>query len=256
VASPEPTDAQLARLVVRVLAAFVALLLAGGVAAASGRLAEASDDDGAGADGGGVEAAVRSLAADGRGIGPLPGTSVPAYVRARAAALAEVPDGEERAAVLSFAAYRTVDDAASVVAAVDGVEAEAVLLALPGGRPVRASAGVEAGDVVAEQRAQAAAEKAALEELLPTVTDDDFRRQYQEDIDRLAALLAGPEDVGAVVHGVVVVGDGDALRRLAARPGVRLVDPGRTATGPGPGSAVALRPEETVRAGAPATRPL
>jgi hypothetical protein len=260
VASPEPTDEQLARLVVRVVAAFVALLLAGGIAAASSRLASDADDGAAGVASaeGGDGAGMRSLssAGGGGGIGPLPGTPIATYVRSRAAALRAVPEGEERAAVVSFSGYRTVAEATAVVASVDGVEAEAVLLALPGGRPVRAAAGVDADDVVAEQRALAASEKAALEELLPSVTDADFRRQYQADIDRLAGLLAGPKDVGAVVHAVVVLGDGASLRRLAARPGVRLVDPGASAAVPGGGgAAVGLRPEETVRTGAPATRP-
>lgn len=253
-ASPEPTDEQLARLVVRVLAALVALLLAGGVASAGGRLAEAGGD-GAAADDAGGDAAARSLSSVGDGIGPLPQTPVERYVKARAEVLAGVPAGAQRAAIVSFEGYRTVADATAAVAAVEGVEAVAVLLALPGGRPAEVEVGAAAGDVVAEQRSQAAAEKAALEQLLPTVTDGDFRRQYQGDIDRLAALLAGPKDVTAIVHAVVVVGDGAALRRLAVRPGVRLVDPGRSATVPGPRAAVGLRPEETVRTGTPSTRP-
>ena len=44
-ASPDPTDEQLTRLVLRVLAGLVALTLAGGVASAAGRLA---DESGAG----------------------------------------------------------------------------------------------------------------------------------------------------------------------------------------------------------------
>lgn len=253
-ASPEPTDEQLARLVVRVLAALIALVLAGGVASASGRLA-ADRGDGAAGDGSVADGAVRSLSSGGDGIGPLPGTPVERYVAARARVLADVPAGEKRAAIVSFDGYRTVADATAAVAAVDGVKAEAVLLALPAGRPVEVEMGAAGGDVVAEQRSQAAAEKAALEQLLPTVTDGDFRRQYQGDIDRLGALLTGPKDVAAIVHAVVVVGDGAGLRRLATRPGVRLVDPGRSATVPGPRAAVGLRPEETVRTGAPSTRP-
>jgi hypothetical protein len=240
-----------------VVAGFVALLLAGGIAAASNRLATASDDDDGGA-GAGVAAGVGSGDGVGTlagGIGPLPGSSVTAYVRSRSSALAGVGDGDTRAAVVSFAAYRTVAAARAEVEAVDGVEVEAVLLALPGGRPTSVDAGVDPSDVVADQRAQAASEKAALEELLPTVTDADFKLQYQADIDRLTALLARPGDVGPVVHAVVVVADGAALRRLAGRPGVRLVDPGPAARVPGPAGVAGLRPEENIRAGVPATRP-
>lgn len=244
------SDEQLARVVLRVLAGFIAVLLAGGIASAAGRLAEGeTGDETAGdvvVDGGG------SLSPRG-GIGPLPGTAVSTYLRARVAALAEVGDGERRAAVVSFADYRTVAAARDVVPA--GVELEALLLALPGGRPSESSPNADPSAVVARQREEAASEKAALEELLPTVTDDDFHRQYQADIDRLSALLEAPKAPGPIVHAVVVVGPGAALRRLASATGVRLVDVGRTDRPPTAGAAVGLRPEETIRAGVPPTRP-
>jgi hypothetical protein len=87
------------------------------------------------------------------------------------------------------------------------------------------------------------------------VTDEDFRRQYEADIARLAALLAAPKVVPPVVYAVVVVGPVDRLRAAAARPEVRLVDVGAGATAPGAGDAVGLRPEETAQAGKPPTRP-
>ncbi|HVF32693.1 MAG TPA: hypothetical protein VM933_06625 [Acidimicrobiales bacterium] len=245
-----PTDDQLARMVVRGLAALVTLTLAGGVASAAGRLADRpSGIEGAG------DAVVGAGALSPRGgIGPLPGTAVAAYERARAAALADVPSGERRAAVISFAGYRTVDAALEAVA---GLRAEALLVALPGGRPVQVPTTTDLVAVASGARREAAAEKKALEELLPTVTDQDFRRQYQDDIERLTAFLAAPSDagVGPVVHAVLVVGTGDALRRTARVAGVRLVDPGADAPVPGIGAAAALRPEETDRAGDPPVRP-
>lgn len=246
-ASPEPTDEQLAGLVLRVLGAFVALLLAGGVASAAVLLSEGDADEEADD----VVVAPGALSPRG-GIGPLPGTAVASYERARSRALADVPGQERRAAIVSFAGYRTVDAALEAVA---GLERRSLLVALPGGRPIEVSVDVDLSSIVRRQREEAAAEKQALEDLLPTVTNDDFRRQYQQDIDRLGNLLAAPADGGAVVHGVLVVGTGAALRRTARVPGVRLVDPGPDETVPGVGQAAGLRPEESDRAGAPATRP-
>lgn len=246
-ASPEPTDEQLARLVIRVLGALLALLLAGGVASAAVRLNDADTDETAED----VVVASGTLSPRG-GIGPLPGTAVAPYERARAQALEDVPAQERRAAIVSFDEYRVVDAALEAAA---GLERHSLLLALPGGRPVEVGVGADLAGIVRRQREEAAAEKKALEDLLPTVTDDDFRRQYQDDIDRLGELLEAPADVGAVVHAVLVIGTGDALRRTARVPGVRLVDPGRDASVPGVGQAAGLRPEETERAGAPATRP-
>lgn len=246
-ASPEPTDEQLARLVVRVLAAALALLLAGGVASAAVRLNEADSDETA-AD---VLVGAGDLSPRG-GIGPLPGTSVPPYERARAEALAEVPTDGRRSAIVSFGEYQLVDAA---LEATSGLERRSLLVALPGGRPLEVAVHADLAGVVRRQREEAAAEQRALQDLLPTVTDDDFRRQYEKDIERLAAFLAGPVEVGPIVHGVLVVGTGDALRRTARVPSVRLVDPGRDDAVPGVGQATALRPEETELAGEPATRP-
>lgn len=247
-AAPGPSDEQLARVVVRVLAALIALLLAGGVASAAGRLAEGDTSDETADD---VLVGSGALSPRG-GVGPLAGTAVPTYVRSRAAALADVAGGERRAAVVSFDAYRTPDEAREAVA---GLDARSLLLALPGGRPLEVAVDVDLAGIVARQRDEAAAEKAALEQLLPTVTDESFKQQYQADIERLGALLQAPRQAGPVVHAVLVVGTGDALRRTAKVPGVRLVDVGRDAELPGVGEAAGLRPEETDRAGVPPTRP-
>lgn len=253
-ASPDPTDEQLTRLVLRVLAGLVALTLAGGVASAAGRMAdEPGSGSGAATDAPVVGAGVLSPRG---GIGPLAGTAVPAYERARSAALADVPGSERRAAVVSFAAYQSVDAAREAVA---GLRAEALLVALPGGRPVQVEVDADLEDVVADQRREAAAEKAALEDLLPTVSDEDFQEQYEADIERLSALLDAPKGAAGarpLVHAVLVTGTGDALRRTARVPGVRLVDPGADAEVPGVGAAAGLRPEETVRAGEPPSRPV
>lgn len=235
-ASAEPTDEQLERLVVRALAALLALVLAGGIATAAVRLTEGDTDEEAGD----VVVGAGVLSA---GRGPLPGTALPAYLRERAAALAALAGPDRRAAIVSFETYRERDAA---LEATTGLERRALLIALPGGRSVEVAVDADLADVVRRQRSAAADEKQAIEGLLPTVTDPDFRRQYEDDLERLDALLAAPADAGALVHGVVVVGSGDALRRAARVPGVRLVDPNASS---------GLRPEERSRAGEPPTRP-
>jgi hypothetical protein len=235
VASPEPTDEQLASLVVRALAAVLALLLAGGIATAAVRLTEGGTDEDA--------ADVVVGAGAFTGTGPRPGTALAAYARERQAALAAVGKAERRPAVVSFESYREHEAA---LEATTGLDRRALLIALPGGRSVEVAAGADLAAVVRRQRAEAAEEKKAIEALLPTVTDPDFRRQYEADLERLEALLSAPAGVEAVVHAVKVVGTGDALRRAARVPGVRLVDAG---------ASTGLRPEERMRAGTPPTRP-
>jgi hypothetical protein len=248
----EPTDAQLARLVLRAMAGVVALLLAAGVAVATERLA----DDGGGRD----EAADDVVVGRGLGpaslsprgaIGPLPGTAVSRYVRSRAEPLQSVGDANARAAVVSFSGYKTVDAARELVR---GAQVVSLFVALPGGRPTEVVPDEDLAALVAKQRSEATAERKALEELLPTVKDPDFKRQYEADIARLGALLAAPTDGRDLVFGAVVVGTGARLRIIAHRPGVRLVDVGASASAPRPGASAALRPEETAAAGDPPVR--
>jgi hypothetical protein len=251
-ADGEPTDAQLARLVLRALAAGVALLLAAGVATAAERLA----DDRGGRDeaaedvvvGGGLGPGTLSPRG---GIGPLPGTAVTRYIRSRAEPLQSVSESGRRAAVVSFSGYESADAAKELVR---GTQVTALFVALPGGRPTEVAPEDDLAAVVAKQRAEASAEKKALEELLPTVKDPDFKRQYEADIARLGALLAAPTDGRDLVFGAVVIGSGGRLRIIAHRPGVRLVDVGAAATAPRPGASAALRPEETSAAGDPPVR--
>ena len=239
-----PSDEQLARVILRTLAAVIALTLAGGVASAAGRISEGSDETA-----GDIVVGTGALSPRG-GLGPLPGTSVTAYVRAAAAELAEI-DGR-RAAVVSFAGYRTPQQAAALV---EGTEVVSWLVALPGGRPQELAVDRDLATWTKGQRDEATSEKAALEQLLPTVNDPDFKRQYQADIDHLTALLAAGSDRRDVVFGALVVGSAEALRSIGARPDVRLVDVDADATPPSPTAYEGVRPEESIEAGEPPTRP-
>ena len=239
-----PSDAQLERLVVRALAAVIALTLAGGVTSAAGRIGEDSDERAAD-----VVVATGALSPRG-GLGPLPGTSITAYVRAAGGELEGV-DGR-RAAVVSFTGYRTPEQAAALV---EGTEVVSWLVALPGGRPRELAPDRDLAAWRKGQRDEATAEKRALEQLLPTVEDPDFQRQYQADIDHLAALLAAGSDRRDLVFGALVVGSGGELRAIARRPDVRIVDVDTDATPPSPTAYEGIRPEETIEAGEPPTRP-
>jgi hypothetical protein len=248
-----PTDEQLARLVVRVLAGAIALILAGGVAVGAQRLAEADR-------GGEGDAAVVAPGASGDlgdapvfggpgTIGPLAGAPIAIYLSARADALARVQD--RRAAVVSFDRYLSPADARKLVA---GLDVSRLLVAFPGGHTVEAAPDADMAALSSRIRREAADERKALQQLLPTVEDPDFAAQYRADIARLDRLSSASPPA-AVVHGAVVAGPADALRRLSTSPGVRLVDVGPSASLPNPNAAWALRPEETAKAGDPPTRP-
>lgn len=187
-ASGEPTDRELAGLLVRVLSALILLLASAGIAAA---VDLRSGDDG-------DEAAVAVGPAD--GIGPVAGSSIDGYLAERPGALGAATG--QRAAVVSFTTYLDEPSARGRLA---GVGVERWFVATPGGPPVAVDA-------------------------------------------------AAPQPPGApVVFGALVVGESSTLRAIAATPGVRLVDVGVDATPPQ--AARAVRPEETRRAGVPATRP-
>jgi hypothetical protein len=239
-------------MVLRAVGAVVALLLASGIASAAERVA----DEGGGHDESAGDVVVGtgtgpSLLSPRGGIGPLPGTAVPRYVRSRAEPLQTVGAREERAAVVSFSGYKTVDAARELVR---GADVHSLFVALPGGRPTDVAPGEDLAALVTRQRSEAAAEKKALEALLPTVKDPDFKRQYEADIAQLTALLAAPTSVRDLVYGALVVGSGERLRIIAHRPGVRLVDVGAGAAAPKLGEAAAVRPEETSTAGDPPVR--
>jgi hypothetical protein len=161
----------------------------------------------------------------------------------RADALAAA-DGRHDA-VVSLISYRGVESV-TAIAERAGVEVVAVLVAPPGGPPALVTASLT--DWIEERRAAATEERAALAEILPTVDPGDpFAAAYLEDIARLDAELAGLDTGADLIYGFTTTASADALRALALRADVRLVDvDGLLPLG--------LRPEEVARVGEPPTR--
>ncbi|MFC8849050.1 MULTISPECIES: hypothetical protein [unclassified Micromonospora] len=165
-------------------------------------------------------------------LGVLPGEPIPGYLRAAAAELAALPAGgspSDTYALVSFADYLAPGRLAEALAGV--AVAEVVVRApLPGRQTeiVRLSAQRLPQDVVAgmagvagrkdreaaDQRARAAA-----------ADDTELRRAYET-----GALVAAGEAAAyragcGCAYAALVRAAPEALRALAARPGVRAVDP-------------------------------
>jgi len=183
------------------------------------------------------------------GIGPQPGVDLAGYANERAAALADA--GGERLAVVSFTDYVSETQARAMVGQVKVVS---LLAAVPGGLPdvVNGSLADWVNGQVAEQRK----ERDEIRSLLPTVDDPQFAAFYQEEIARLDALLEGVDANGALVFAAVVKGSAADLKALSTTPGVRLVDVAASSKMSGDAPVGGLRPEETVTANDPATRPV
>jgi hypothetical protein len=225
------------KLITRVVAAGLAVLLAGGVAILLNR----DSDEGFGGE-------VTLINA----IGPLSGRNLTTYALDRRKELLQASG--TRAAVISFGAYKTEADARRLV---QGVAIKALMVAPPGSAP-----GVVTGDLAAwAERAQAAAAEdwAQFQQLMPTydpVEDAPFIEDAKAKMSQLARVHETARADGDVVFGVVVVGDTGNLRRLANTTGVRLVDVGSSAEVPALTRIRGIRPEETALAGEPLTRPV
>ena len=229
------------RLVLRAVAALVVFVLAAGV----GLLAQRID---AGEDGPGPATTEEEPSVSG---GPLAGADVPSYVTSRSDALDR--SSGRLVAVVSFDGYRAE---AAARALVRGAEVRALLVAAPGGSPATVTGGLEAW--ARAERSNVETERENLVRLVATTEDPAFAALYREDIARFDALLQRLDPRGPVVFGAVVEGDVEALRRVAARGGVRLVDVvgGGGVSDDDVERLAGIRPEETARIGEPPTRPL
>lgn len=196
----------------------------------------------------GTTTAASAAAAD-ASIGPVASSEIGLYLDERRQALAAATG--ERVAVVSLDAYLPEDEAR---ARVGSLPIDALLAAAPGAHPSVVTTGLE--DWAENQRKADELERAEIAKLLPTVTDPSFKQFYEAELVRLDAAIASVSPTSAVVFGLVVRAPADSLRTLATTAGVRLVD-----VGDGPESAPGatyrgVRPEETVKVGQPATRPI
>ncbi|NED54939.1 hypothetical protein G3I24_29135 [Micromonospora aurantiaca] len=169
-------------------------------------------------------------------VGVTDGASIPAYLRAAGDELArlDAPDGY---ALVSFGDYLTPARAA---ASLDGTRVSAVVarVPLPGRQTeiVRIAALRLPQDVVAgmagvatrkdreaaDYRSRAAA----------TTADPELRRVYDSGAEVAAREAQAYRTGCACVYAAVVSAAPDALRALAGRPGVRVVDPAPEVTRP------------------------
>ncbi|MFD6264018.1 hypothetical protein ACGF5H_00195 [Micromonospora chalcea] len=164
-------------------------------------------------------------------VGVAGGASIPAYLRAAGEELARL-DAPDAYALVSFADYLTP---ARVAAALDGAPVSAVVarVPLPGRQTeiVRIAALRLPGDVVAGmadvagRKDREAADYRARAGAPAATADPELRRVYESGAVVAAREAAAYRSGCACVYAAVVRAAPDALRALAGRPGVRVVDP-------------------------------
>ena len=183
------------------------------------------------------------------GVGPVPGTAIPAYIAERTAALGRAAGSVT--AVVSFDRYATEADARR---AVGEVRIVGLLVAAPGGQPATVTGKLD--DWAAASRGDAEDQRAEIKRLLDsgTVDDPDFSNFYRAEVARLTRVIDATSPSQPVVFGAVVKAGATDVQALARAPGVRLVDVAGGELAPDP-TYTGLRPEETATAGTPPTRP-
>ncbi|ADU09355.1 MULTISPECIES: hypothetical protein [Micromonospora] len=161
-------------------------------------------------------------------VGVTDGASIPAYLRAAGDELArlDAPDGY---ALVSFDGYLTPARAAATL---DGTRVSAVVarVPLPGRQTeiVRIAALTLPRDVVAGMAGVATRkdrETADYRSRAAATADPELRRVYDSGAEVAAREAEAYRTGCACVYAAVVSAPPDALRGLAGRPGVRVVDP-------------------------------
>jgi len=239
-ADEEFSEESARRMVLLALGALVAFVLCAGIALAITRA-----DDG---DGDGEELPSADAALTGTGTGPLAGTDVATYVEGRNRALREARG--RWVAVVSFRDYVTEGQFKALY---ESYDVEALLVATAAGEPQVVSGPLSKW--ATQARTDAEEERRQLESMRATTDDKAFQDQFGADIDRLGKLLAALDPAKPVIFGMVVSGSADQLRVLAAKPEVRLVDLVARRPPESVERLRGLRPEETVKAADPHTRP-
>ena len=98
-------------------------------------------------------------------------------------------------------------------------------------------------------------ERDEIRRLLPTVDDPQFQAFYEEEVARLDALLEQVDPNGPLVFAVVVRAPSSQLQALRNSHQVRLVDVASSSKLDPDDPVRGLRPEETIKANDPPTRP-
>ena len=184
-----------------------------------------------------------------RSIGPLKGADLKKYVSSREKALAEAKT--PRVAVVSLDRYTTEREAR---ASVGTSEVLTQLAATPGGTPSVVERDLKAW--ADREREAAKEEREGFKTQIPTVDDPATKKQFEDEVGRLTALIDRVSATGPVVFAVVVRAPAERLREIAKSPGIRLVDAGSSDKLSERPSYHGIRPEETREAGEPPTRPL
>lgn len=235
----EFSDESARQMILRAIAALVAFVLSAGIALAITRSDDTGDDS----------ALVSTEAAlTGTGTGPLAGTDVATYMEGRNRALQEARG--RWVAVVSFRDYISQQQ---FEARYESFDVKAKLVAAPAGEPEVVTGSIE--QWAARARGQAEEERRQLASMRETTDDKAFQDQFAADIERLGQFLARLDPNKPVIFGMVVSASADELRALADRPETRLVDIVARRTREELDRLRGLRPEETVRAGEPRTRP-
>ena len=241
----DPDDRSVRRTLLLFATSLIVVAIGGLVAVTFGR------DGGGNRNGGTVEGGSAKSETGGPAndpIGPRPGEEIAAYAAARAQILATATG--ERAAVVSFGRYLTEGEAR---AAVGQARVTSLLVAAPGGTPADVAEPMPAW--VESQVAASRAEREEIRRLLPTVDDPEFADFYRQELTRLTKVIDSIKPDDPLVFAAVVRAPVSALKGLATRPDVRLVDVGtRAEIQPGT-MVVGLRPEEKDRANDPPNRP-
>jgi hypothetical protein len=206
-------------------------------------------------------AAIREGVAQDRGraaIGPAPHDELVAYTAARRSALAGLDGDDRRTALVSLNAYRTESAARAFLDETPrrtSIEVMALLVAAPGDAPsvVRGSL----VEWVAARKVALQDEHDQIAKILPTVeSDPQFKVFYEEEVVRLERAAGLIDAQADIVFGFVVRAPITALRALADRAAVRLVDVGADASFDDGGIYRGVLPDDTATVSDPQLRRL
>lgn len=166
-------------------------------------------------------------------VGPRAGEDLRGYVDERAAALAAVPADQRVVAVVSLAEYATPEEVVALLPAGTEVRFAQYRVPAEGERPLETE--VVGDDLVGSvARAVEVVVEPILSEIVEaetllasgTIEDEAFAADLERRVSELEAVRNLLDSSARVVFAVVVEGEGDQLRAIAAAPEVRLVDVG------------------------------